>query len=125
MKDLLDSAYLYQASTPCLLRNPHVRVFLLVTIFSDRIAARPHKKLRGTELEVPTPCSSRINYAPTPISSDREITYISAERKTGTDCEREYRILLRYWVVESKIPDIERIRQYQTRVYGRPWDVLS
>jgi hypothetical protein len=91
---------------------------------SDIIVARPRKRLRGAELTVITASPDRIVFAPTPISPNREITYISAERNTGG--EREYRVHLReYWVVESKIPDIERIRQYQTRVYGKAWEVMS
>ncbi|KAF1819693.1 uncharacterized protein K489DRAFT_412407 [Dissoconium aciculare CBS 342.82] len=85
---------------------------------------RPRKKSRGEDLNIITSSTDRIVFAPTPISPYREITYISAERNTGV--EREFRVHLReYWVVESKIPDLEKIRRYQTEVYGKAWEVLS
>jgi hypothetical protein len=96
-------------------------------IFSEELTiriARPSKKFRGANLNIEvTRVLKPIQYAPTPVSPYREITFISAERVTSRG--REYRVQLReYWVSELDLPDIEEIRRKQIRVYGKPWVVL-
>jgi hypothetical protein len=64
-----------------------------------------------------------VNYGLTPISPFRQFHRIVAERRS--DQGTLFKVVWREsWVHESKMPDVEPIRQAQSMQYGKAWEIL-
>ena len=64
-----------------------------------------------------------VSWGLTPISPFRQFHRILAERRS--DQGALFKVIWREsWVHESKMPDLEPIREAQSMQYGKAWEVL-